>query len=359
MKFLSLLVILFSFYLSSQAQDTVLVLNKKFNKYGLFEAKYKALTSVDSVSGNLFLTLADNKTIERYKIDSNWVVKDHFSAQRGIYADLPFDRFASMKLINNRDKEYAVYNLKDKIITINEVDYQQKKELLLSEFTIGRHESLVTYFTYGNTICLITANKKNNKVSIINNVKLGGISFDTVVVELKTDIINNTASKVMSYSKYVEPYEDGRVELQLGAKIYFADNILYFVKDHEDSTFVNEVNLYTSITKEKIFKQIIENKKSKKIYLNEVSSCLFDQWIINVNSINKTLSVSIYNYASGALIRNFKVTEENLADFMGLTDHSKSSKDSVNLSKNDSVSHFFRKLKKKAITISVEGVDNE
>lgn len=206
------------FCINSYSQDTALILNKKF-KEGTLPKSYKAFTTVDQNSGELHLTLVDNKSVERYIIDSNWKIISRFSLTRGAYSVLPDHRFNTMCITGAPQKEYGIYNLDYKKFEINEIDFINKKETKVSELKVGKKELIISGFTTSNIFCLITASQKNNELNIISNAKKGGLLFDTITVTLNIISKRLSAAKLMKDAPILAPGEQNIEKLALANKI--------------------------------------------------------------------------------------------------------------------------------------------
>jgi len=310
-------ILLFSFAvlfcINSYSQDIALVVNKKF-KQGISAKSYKAFTTVDQNSGDLHLTLVDNKSVERYIIDSNWKIINQFSSTRGAYSVLPDDRFDNMCIVGTRQKEFGIYSLYDKKFEINEIDFINKTETFVSELEVSKKESIISGFTTSNIFCLITASKKNSELNIISNAKNGGLIFDTITVTLNIVSKRLSAATLMDDAPIIGPGEQSIEKLAVADKIYYSGSTVYISNEHHDATYITEVNLKTGDVKKKIFKQQLEGDMPEPIK-GRFNSFLYHNILVNGNLYNSELSISFYDYNSGDLIKTYTASENDTMDF--------------------------------------------
>jgi len=302
------------FCINSYSQDTALIINKKF-KQGTLPKSYRAITTVDKNSGELHLTLVDNKSVERYIIDSNWKIINQFSSTRGAYTALSDHRFGNMCIIGAGQKEFGVYSIDDKKFEINEIDFINKTERFVSELEVGKKESIISGFTTSNIFCLITASKKNSELNIITNAKNGGLSFDTIPVTLNIISKRLSAAKLMDDAPIIGPGEQSIEKLAVANKIYYSGSTVYISNEHHDATYITEVNLKTGDIKKKIFKQQLEGSMPEAIIKGRFNSFLYHNILVNGNLYNSELSISFYDYNSGDLIKNYTASENDSLDF--------------------------------------------
>ena len=112
-----------------------------------------------------------------------------------------------MRIIANARKEFCIYNTRNKVFVITEVDYINKTEAKVVELEVKRKEDLVTTFKQGNTFCLITTQKNSNEINLITNEKSGGMTFDTIAVELNIPGKHISAAKLMDNPSLIVPHE--------------------------------------------------------------------------------------------------------------------------------------------------------
>jgi len=291
-----------------------LIINKKF-KQGISPKSYRAFTTVDQNSGELHLTLVDNKSVERYIIDSNWKIINQFSLTRGAYSVLPDDRFDNMCIVGTRQKEFGIYSLYDKKFEINEIDFINKTEKFVSELEVGKKESIISGFTTSNVFCLITASKKTSELNIISNAKKGGVLFDTITVTLNIISKRLSAAKLMDDAPIIGPGKQSIEKLAVANKIYYSGNTVYISNEHHDATYITEVNLKTGDIKKKIFKQQLEGDMPETIITGRFNSFLYKNILVNGNLYNSELSISFYDYNSGDLIKTYVASENDTMDF--------------------------------------------
>jgi hypothetical protein len=300
-------------FLSSYSQDTVLVFNKKFRQ-GTLPKAYKAFATVDPVAGDLHLTLVDNKTIDRYIIDSNWKIKNQFSVNRDIYGDFPYRRFDDMRLFSDTEKEFNIY-AEDDGFKINAIDFNEKKEAAATHLGFTKHELIASYFVTANIFCLISADKKSSMLHFITNAKNGGIAFDTINVELKLPGKDMSAAKNMNDVAIVRlgKYDLGR--LATSNKIYYSGAIVYLVNDREDATYITKVNLLTGEVIRKSFKQqVVPGKTPAKV--NSFNSFFYRNVLVNGNVCNyNTLTISFYDYEKENLIKTYSIHNTDTISF--------------------------------------------
>jgi len=309
-------VFLLSFILvNTYSQDSVFSVNRKF-KQGVTPKSFGSYSANEASDGNLHLTLFDNKSIDRYIINSNWKVIDLFSSVRGVYSELPFDRVKNMNLITTPNKEYNISNIVRKHYDIYEIDYQHKKESKISDFDIGKNETAIACFTDHNIFYLITASNKDNTLFIISNTLRGGILFDTVQVKL--DIKDNTgsgksAASYMSDVSVVVPWDRNTDKLACANKIYFRGNVIYISNDDENATSITEVNLKNGMVHQHNFNQdYAEGRHERNRNNKEVNSFLYHNILVNGNVYHSSITVSFYNYETGNLLKRYRL--ENKAD---------------------------------------------
>lgn len=302
------------FCIHSYSQDTTLVVNKKF-KQGTLPKSYRAFTTIDENSGELHLTLVDNKSVERYIIDSNWKIINQFSLTRGAYTALPDRRFGNMCIVGAGQKEFGIYSIDDKKFEINQIDFINKTETNVSELDVSKKESIISGFTTANVFCLITASKKNSELHIISNAKNGGLLFDTITVTLNIISKRLSAAKLMNDAPIIGPGEQSIDKLAAGNKIYYSGSTIYISNEHHDATYITEVNLKTGSIKKKIFKQQLEGDMPEAIIKGRFNSFLHNNILVNGNLYNSELSISFYDYNSGDLIKNYVASENDTMDF--------------------------------------------
>lgn len=301
------------FFSQSYSQDTTLIVDKKF-KQSTLPKSYKAITTVEQNSGNLHLTLVDNKSIDRYIIDSNWKIISQFSSLRGMYSPLPFNRFNNMRIIASGQKEFGIYSTDSKKFEIDEIDFPNQSEVNIANIEVGKKESAISSFTTNNIFCLITASKKSAELNIISNGQRGGISFDTITVVLNILNKNLSAAKLMDDAVVIKPGERSPERLSAANKIYYSGNTVYISNEHHDATCITEVNLKTGNIKQKIFKQQFDGDMTEAIK-GRFNSFLNNNILVNGNLYNAALSVSFYDYNNENRIKTYTVSGDDTINF--------------------------------------------
>jgi hypothetical protein len=297
------------FVLNACAQDTVYTYKKKF-KNGFQPKEFNSFSAYDEQTGNLHLTLVDNKSIERIIIDSNWNTVNHFSTVRGMYSAFPFDRFSNLQIFVSDNKEYNIYNSNNKYFFINEIDYDKQEERRVQNFELKKKETLVEAFASGDFFCVAIADRNADKLKIITNAKHNGYKVDTIIVDF--DFINRSTTLAKDYERVSVLREGDREIAKLLAKkkIYLKGTTVFITAEKFDATHITEVSLLSGEVKTKFFKQQLKdaNLTPKEVDVN--NSFLYNHILVNGNIYKDECTISLYDYENGTLLNKFSFSKE-------------------------------------------------
>lgn len=307
----SLLVLIF---LDSTAQDIVFKYDKKFRNVAMPKS-YSSFTTINEKTGELHLTIVDNKSVERLVLDSNWQIKKKLVSVRGAYTEFPYDRFNSLQLFTHGDKEINIYNVDGNKFFIDQIDYEKQAEINIKKFELKRKESIITNFTTADIFCLIVAGKREDELKFITNGKSRSIEMDTLTVRLNFKDPDMSIAKLLSTAALIEKDERDIKKLVESNKIYLRDILVYITIDRPDATYVTGVNLITGEVNHNIFVQryigSLPNETRKKRY----NSFLYGNILVNGNAFNSNLSLTFYDHVNKNFIKNYSVSNQDSIDF--------------------------------------------
>jgi hypothetical protein len=312
--FVCLLLVLFC--MNVQAQDSVYAYKKKF-KNGFQPKAFNSFSVYDEKTGNLHLTLVDNKSIERITIDSNWKTISNFSTARGVYSDFPYNRFDNLQLIATDNKEYNIYNTDNKFFFVNEIDYGKEEEKRVQKFELKRKETLVEAFATNSIFCVVVAEKNSDNLKFITNAKSKGTALDTITANFDFIDANTSLAKLFEGVSILREEDRELEKLILKSKIYLKGNTVFITIDKLNATYVSEVSLISGEVRNKIFIQQVTGaipipKLAETFVYN---SFLYGNILVNGNMYNDEFTISFYDYAECKLLNKYSVGKSDNINF--------------------------------------------
>ena len=328
---------LFTFFcVSIYAQDVVFKYEKKFKSAALAKS-YKSFVAYDESTGELHLTITDNKSTERFVLDSNWQIKSQVNTVRGAYAEFPYDRFNTLQLLSAGNKEINIYNIDATKFYINQIDYINKKETNIQKFELQKRESLDANFTTNNIFCLIVAGKRESELKFITNAKSKGLVLDTLLVNLNGYDSDVSLTKFMSNTALLEEDERDLQKLAQKNKIYLQGNKVYISIDKADGAYVTCVDLTTGEIKHSNFAQRFAGTLQKVTKPTLYNSFLYGNIFVTGNAYNLKMSLTFYDFAKESYIKNYTAEEKDGIGFKTGRLLNKKDKEITN-------AEFFRKI---------------
>jgi hypothetical protein len=279
----------------------------------------------------------DNKSVERFVLDSNWQIKKKLVKVRGAYSEFPFDRFSSLQLLTAGNREINIYNKDGSIFSVNQVDYEKQAEENISKFDLKRKESIIANFTTNDIFCLIVAGKREDELKFITNAKNRSLELDTISVRLNFKDPEMSVSNMMNTAVLISKDERDLKKLVEKNKVYFADSLVYITLDRPDATYLTTVNLMSSEVKHHAFIQRYSGVLPEKTKAKKYNSFLYGNILVNGNAYNSNLSLSFYNILSENFIKNYTVSNKDSIDFSTGSIYTKKGKEITS-------TEFFKKI---------------
>jgi hypothetical protein len=301
-------------FFKTTAQDIVFKYDKKFRNVAMLKS-YSSFTTINESSGDLHLTIVDNKSVERFVLDSNWQIKKKLVTVRGAYAEFPYERFNSLQLLTDGDKEINIYNNDDNKFSVNQVDYDKQVEINIDKFELKRKESIITNFTTAGIFCLIVAGKREDELKFITNAKSHRTQLDTLLVRLNFKDPNMSVARMLSTVALITKDERDLKKLVEKNKIYFDDTLVYITIDQPDATYLTSIDLMTGQVKHNIFIQRYSGSLPEKNTAKKYNSFLYGNILVNGNTYNANLSLTFYDHQSENYIKNYTVSSADAIDF--------------------------------------------
>lgn len=301
-------------FLNSTAQDIVFKYDKKFRNVALPKS-YSSFTTINQKTGELHVTIVDNKSVERFVLDSNWQIKRKLVTVRGAYAEFPYDRFSSLQLFTDGDKEINIYNVDGNKFSVNQVNYDKQAEINIEKFDLKRKESIITNFTTADIFCLIVAGKREDELKFITNAKSRSTAMDTLFVSLNFKDPDMSIAKLLSTAALIEKDERDLKKLVESNKIYLRDTLVYITIDRPDATYVTGINLITGEVSHNIFVQRYIGSLPKETSKKRYNSFLYGNILVNGNAYNSNLSLTFYDHENKNFIKSYSVSNQDSIDF--------------------------------------------
>jgi|GEM_PF-6462406 hypothetical protein len=299
---------------SAYSQDNIFTLHKTFEQ-GLTSMHCSVFACINKDSNELHLSLVDNKTVDRYIIDSNWKIKKEFSVKLNSDDNIPKRRFDQMQILFSGGKEYNIYKDGSDLFYVDEVDYDAQKESHISSLPIASDQSFIADLVSGDVYCQILADKKGNLLKLVSNAKNGGAIFETIPVELNIYTTDKSAAKIMTDAAVIGPGIPGLDALATHNKIYYSGNKVYISNENDSATFITEVDLKTGAIQRKIFPQYTFEQVPKEDATKSSASFLYKNTLVNGNADNDALTLCFYSYDDGKLLKAYHAGEDDTIHF--------------------------------------------